>query len=143
MAFIYEIIPEKDIDFFKSLGIRDWSGTSTKHLSPGETRWCIDRERNVFLITLGGGCYDGRPYYHALWWDGSEIRISEDLEIVKNEDGAFVRKLIDIVAPQKAYDKKDEMCKLIVEVFDARNKQINFLSVTEICCEPKLEKKRV
>ena len=74
MAFVYEIVPEKDYEFFKSMQLRDCSGAEKFTLNEKRTKWCADRQRNAFLIDIGGG-YGDIPHFHDLWWNGCVTRI--------------------------------------------------------------------
>ena len=35
MAFVYEVIPSEDLEYVRSLGIKDWSGHGLNHFSEG------------------------------------------------------------------------------------------------------------
>lgn len=114
MAFIFEKIMEKDVPFFNSLGIKNWTGNHPKVIIPGRTTWCIDREKKAFLMGLGGGHAD-EPLISVFWWDGLEIRIEENSDMKKTKNGKFIRRTLKILTPKKAYDKQNEIAQLVLE----------------------------
>lgn len=73
MGFVYEVVPEEDRDFLKSMGLKDCWGTELKTITK-RTKWCADREQNAYLIGIGGGYHD-MPYFYDLWWNGHVIRM--------------------------------------------------------------------
>lgn len=69
MAFVNEVIPEADkakLDL-KVLSVPGWRGDSM------DTRWTIDRERDFFMIHIGGGGPE-RPNVYALSISGEIVR---------------------------------------------------------------------
>ncbi|MBE6837771.1 MAG: hypothetical protein E7509_07275 [Ruminococcus sp.] len=86
MAFVFEKIPSEDIEYVRSLGIKDWSGYDLERFFEGISGWSIDRSRQAFLIALGGG-YDDMPYFWAFLYKGSECRIEQEMEIIKTTEG--------------------------------------------------------
>jgi len=86
MAFVCEKIPSEDLEYVRSLGIKDWSGHRLHHFFEGISGWSIDRSRQAFLIALGGG-YDDMPYFWAFLYKGSECRIEQEMEIIKTTEG--------------------------------------------------------
>ena len=45
MAFIYEIIPEKYYEFFRSMGLKNCWGSDHLTLSEGDTKWSADQKK--------------------------------------------------------------------------------------------------
>ncbi|MBR4305289.1 MAG: hypothetical protein IKT78_00400, partial [Ruminiclostridium sp.] len=62
MAFVCEKISSEDLKYVRSLGIKDCTGHGLKHFLEGLSGWSIDRDRQAFLIALGGG-YKDMPYF--------------------------------------------------------------------------------
>lgn len=114
MAFVFEKVLEKDVPFFNSLGIKNWTGNHQKEIILGRTTWCIDREKKAFLMGLGGGRAD-EPHISVFWWDGSEIRIEENSITKKSKNGKSVSRIFRMLIPQKSYDKRNEIAQLILE----------------------------
>ena len=121
MAFVFEKIPSEDIEYVRSLGIKDWSGHRLHHFFEGDTGWSIDRNRQAFLIGLGGG-YDDMPYFAAFWYEGCEIRIETPITLFKDNDGNELLRITGIHIPQECYSKKEEICNLIIEAYIAMYK---------------------
>jgi len=118
MAFVFENIPDKDLEVLKSLKIKDWSGAQLHPFRTGE-KWCVDRERNAFSIALGGGRED-MPLYWSFWWNNQETRI----EVIRRSGGGNIetgwyikREIVRIPVPQNLFDKRDELMKMIEEAF--------------------------
>ena len=114
MAFVFEKVLEKDVPFFNSLGIKNWTGNHPKEIIPGRTTWCVDREKKAFLMGLGGGRAD-EPHISVFWWDGFEIRIEENSTTEKSKNGKLVSRILRMLIPKKAYDKRNEIAQLILE----------------------------
>ena len=85
MAFVCEKIPSEDLEYVRSLGIKNWSGHGFKRFFEGISGWSIDRNRQAFLIGLGGG-YDDMPYFWAFLYKGIECRIEQETEIMKTTE---------------------------------------------------------
>lgn len=69
MAFVNEEIPEADktkVDP-KVMSIHGWRGDSIS------SRWTIDRERDIFMVRIGGSGPE-RPIIYALSIDGEIVR---------------------------------------------------------------------
>lgn len=73
MAFVFEKVPVEDWEFFMSMGLKDCWGSREFDLNK-DTKWCADRERNAYLVDIGGE-YREMPYYYDLWWNGYTIRM--------------------------------------------------------------------
>lgn len=113
-----------------SLNIKDWTGRQIEKFSSGDN-WCIDREKNAFLMYMGGGRAD-EPYIWTFWWDGHEVRIEVSSGYAKPIDGKPVQEITEIIIPIKAFERKDEILKLIYKAFSSNDRL-----VTKILCEPK------
>lgn len=116
MAFVFENIPKEDIPFFKSLGIKNWTGNYPKIVIPGQTTWCVDREKKAFYMYLGGGRAED-PYISTLWWDGLEIRIefNTDPDIKQPQNELIARWIYKLLIPQKALDMQNTIANMVLE----------------------------
>ncbi len=123
MAFVVEKIPKEDVPFFNALGIKGWTGNHPKIVIPGQTAWCIDRDKNAFLMPLGGGRAD-EPYISVFWWDGLEIRIEEHTdEIITADESRVGRTSFKLSAAEETYHKQNEIAQLIIEALKAMQEQ--------------------
>lgn len=117
MAFVCEIVQEKDFDFFKSMGLKNCWGTDPKIFLPGRTEWIADRVRNAFLVAIGGGMHDV-PLIYDLWWNGYVVRLEvEDFRSEGNrrESFKFVWDVNKILIPKSIWEKRDLIIKMIEE----------------------------
>lgn len=71
MTFIFEKIQDQDKAKFDVCGFRTFL---TRDPIPA-TYWAIDRERDAFLVTLGGGTMEDVPHFAALVWQSNAINI--------------------------------------------------------------------
>lgn len=117
MAFVYEIVQEKDYDFFKSMGLKNCWGTKPQIFLPGRSTWTADRVRNAFLVPIGGGMYDV-PIYYDLWWNEYVVRLEvEDCRSEGNRRESFrlVWDVYKIYIPKPIWEKRDLIIKMIEE----------------------------
>lgn len=117
MAFVYEIVQEKDYDFFKYMGLKNCWGTKPLMFLPGITTWTADKARNAFLVPIGGGMYDV-PIYYDLWWNGYVVRLEvEDCRSEGNRRESFklVWDVYKIYVPKAVLEKRDLIIKMIEE----------------------------
>lgn len=142
MAFVFEKVPEADWDFFRSMGLKDCWGIRSFNLTK-RSKWCADRERNVYLVGIGGGYHD-MPHFYDLWWNGYTIR----MEVVETGDGNYNTKvniiwnILRIPIPKGIWNKRDEIIDLITEAFSVysgwcKPKFIGSITVS-IKCEPEI-----
>lgn len=117
MAFVYEIVQEKDYDFFKSMGLKNCWGTKPLIFLPGRSEWTADRVRNAFLVAIGGGMLDV-PNFYDLWWNGYVVRLEvEDFRCEGNRRESFklVWDVYKIYVPKAVWEKRDLIIKMIEE----------------------------
>ena len=86
-------------------------------------KWTIDRERDVFLVPLGGqgGEQSEIPAFFALVWNGEVIRF-DAFTRGRGDGQTGVEKwwnIFDIRIPQNLEPKREEIIKLIKEAIDA------------------------
>lgn len=142
MGFVYEVVPEKDTEFFESMGLKNCWGNSELLFLAGHTEWCADRERGAYLVAIGGGYHGEMPEFYDLWWKGNVIRI----EAVRGGEGSYETG-VDIIwfinrvpVPEKIWESKDEIMEMIKEAFavnsDWCKKQFLKSITVKIECEP-------
>lgn len=120
MAFVNEKIVGADREILNSFNLK--SPFTNKPLESRE--WTIDRERDVFLVGLGGqGTYNSEiPMYYALVWKKGTII----METFSEGIGSFTtgtemhQKITKIEAPESLLTDKDEMLQIIKEAFDGK-----------------------
>lgn len=134
MAFVNERIPEADKVRFNSFGfINPVTGDCVE-----PWKWTIDRERDIFLVGLGGQGYEHSeiPMFYALVL-GKRVISIETFSWGKGDACVGVEKwwkLTSIKVPQSLFPEKDKIIELIKEAFDAHGsgykrdhvKKINF-----------------
>lgn len=118
MAFVCEKIPSEDLEYVRSLGIKNWSGNHLHEILEGYSGWCIDRNRQAFLIGLGGG-YKDMPYFWAFLYKGLECRIEKEKEIIKTTEGKKIMRISRVIIPCDLSAQKDDILKMILEAFEA------------------------
>lgn len=120
MAFVNEKIPSSDREWFNSFQLKD---PFTRKLLESRS-WTIDRERNAFLVGLGGqGIYDSDiPMYYALIWNNNIIYMDTFSAGNGNVSSGIEMfwKITKIEAPGNLLQDQDEMMALIKEAFDAK-----------------------
>ena len=117
MGFVYEVVPEEDLDFLKEMKLKDCWGRKLLYVDE-DTKWCADRERNAYLVAIGGG-YHEMPYFYDLWWNNHVIRIEGEEGGKGNiEVGVDIVWFINRVPiPKDIWNYKDEVMKIIEEAF--------------------------
>ncbi|MBQ7756935.1 MAG: hypothetical protein IJX42_03105 [Oscillospiraceae bacterium] len=116
MAFVCEKIPSEDLEYVRSLGIKNWSGNHLHEILEGYSGWCIDRNRQAFLIGLGGG-YKDMPYFWAFLYKGLECRIEKEKEIKQTIEGKIIVRISRVIIPYDLSTQKDEILEMILEAF--------------------------
>lgn len=127
MAFKNERLTEQDKEFIASFKFTRPLG-QINELAEIPERWTADRERNIFLICLGG---QGRRYseeyppnYYHLIIGNAVISIEAMFqEVGSNAQGLKVtwKILIIDVSKELSYLKSEEIIKIIKEVFVKRS----------------------
>lgn len=118
MAFIYEIVPEKDYGFFKSMRLKNERNSFNFEFKPGSTGWSADRKQNAYLVRISGG-HGEIPLFYDLWWNGDIIR----MEVSSGGSGdyycGYKHKwfIENLPIPKKLWNKKDDIISLINEAF--------------------------
>lgn len=117
MGFVFEKVPEEDWDFFMSMGLKDCWGSNPLNVSECSA-WCADRERNAYLVPIGGG-FREMPNYYDLWWNGHTIR----MEIGDGGNGNYnvgvdlVWFIHKISIPKEIWQYKGEIMNMITDAF--------------------------
>ncbi len=119
MAFVNEKIPEADKERFNSFSFKN----PVTHEPNKANKWTIDRERDIFLVALGGkGAYVTEiPMFYALVWKNKVI----NLETYSDGKGNYKSgvemwwKITRIEIPESLKPYKDQVIELIKEGIDA------------------------
>lgn len=83
MAFIYERVAEKDWELYNSFNLI-YDG---KKLNANKYKaWTVDKERQIYLILLGGGAFE-QPEIYAFIWKNQQIKVYISSKCIKNSDG--------------------------------------------------------
>ena len=112
MAFVYEVVQEKDYDFFESMELQNCWGTDLKDLVPESTTWAYDRSKNAFYVDIGGGMHDV-PLIHRLWWDGHIISVEVGGGIEYGDTDVVVWVVNKITIPKAIWEQRDLVCGMI------------------------------
>lgn len=119
MAFVNEIISEADQEMLKSYKFAN--PVTGEPVVP--KRWTVDRERDIFLIGLGGrGAYVSEiPMFYTLVWKGKRI----GLQTYRDAKGDYQSgtelwwKITKINVPESLKPQEKMLIELIKEVIDA------------------------
>lgn len=120
MAFVNEFVPEEEKGRFKDINI--WKDPTTGDLMR-TFMWTIDRERNAFLVCLGGhGGRENMADYFALCWRGEAIKFQVYEEAIRNKElGAEVSlRIFGIQILDNMKSKENEITDLITEAIRKR-----------------------
>lgn len=123
MAFAYERLTEQDKEFFKSLGFKNPLSRRSEAEIPRS--WVSDREREMFLVCLGGRgssfSTEYPPDYFYFIWKREKIKIEAystgigDWNIGKHK----IWKIYRIVAPDSLRNQEEELKEQIEQAFEA------------------------
>ena len=145
MGFVYERVPEEDREFFKSMGLKDCWGREGKCLTK-RTKWCADREKNAYLVGIGGGYNGEMPYFYDLWWNSQIIRMEIERGSKGNvETGIEVIWFINrISVPCDIWEYKDKIVEIIEEAFSinrgwCEETELKYITVKINCTPEKVE----
>jgi len=132
MAFVNEKISDADRMTFNSFNLKNPITKETLN----SRRWVIDRERNAFLVGLGGqGIYGCEiPMFYALIWNKNMIMLETFSKAAgSNSTGMeFNWKITRIEAPECLMKDKDEMMDMIKEALIAYDTSDNNGSATKV-----------
>ncbi|MDR3394135.1 MAG: hypothetical protein P4L70_03950 [Parasulfuritortus sp.] len=121
MAFVNELISDEDKQKIDWTKFKAWPFSDPHR----PWKWTIDKERNVFLIPLGGGGPDGdRPDVFALHWDGQVIRF--EAEITGSGTGKFwdtlFWKINNLAIPDNLHSQKEKILESVVNAIRAHGR---------------------
>ena len=141
MGFIFEKVPEEDWELYNAMGFKNCFGKNMLRADK-YTWWCADRERNAYLVGIGGG-YQDMPYYYDLWWNGRIIRMEISKRFLKNSNGGIdvIWYVHSIPISEEIWKFKDDVLEMIHEAFAvnrgwSETYELNDITV-KIQCEPK------
>jgi hypothetical protein len=125
VPFINEDIPDPDLKNFDVSSLKNIFGKPFKFEPFGKPKWTVDRERNAFLLYVGGGGGDHlgtpREETHALWWNGDVASFTGDLIVTQDESGKVLtwdRPRLHL--PDHLKSRRDEFLALVREALDAK-----------------------
>lgn len=137
MAFVYEKLNEEDKVYLASFKFKD--PLSSCSLARIPRYWISDRERGIFLVSLGGQGYrfdkEYPPTYYRLIWEGYPIKIAAYFDWTgDNETGVQAIWDVDRIVIPRALDIDiDLLIETIKEVFETyergRSQDTVFLSI--------------
>lgn len=133
MAFVFERVPETNWELFNSF---DLSFDGKKLIASKYKWWTVGREREIYLILLGGGAFE-IPEDYILIWNNNKIRISIcDKKCVTNDSSEKVLhfRIENIIAPISLIQCCNDLIAIIKESF-ACYVDCNF--VIDFFAEPK------
>ena len=90
-----------------------------KLLSVGkETKWCANREKEAYLVEIGGGYHD-MPYFYDLWWKGHIVRLEVSRRAKSNTEGGvdIIWYIHRIPIPKKIWMRRKEVLEMISQAF--------------------------
>jgi hypothetical protein len=124
MAFVNELVPEEQKSKFDPKVFFN----PTQFNGPIEMfRWTIDRERDVFLIRLGGGGREPEiPKLFALSWKGNVVKFDA---LIHSKGTKEVGLTVDwnvsnVHIPPQLEMEREEVLKLLKEGLDAMGSSI-------------------
>ena len=134
MGFVYEVVPEEDREFFKSMGLKDCWGREGRGLT-NRTKWCANRTQNAYLVGIGGG-YDEMPYFYDLWWEGNVVRMEITSREIKNDEEGYdiTWNIHKISIPKKIWNRKEEIMNMVESAFSVneswcKGRKINSIKI--------------
>lgn len=143
MSFVFEKVPEKDHDFFKSMGLKNCWGNKLLDVS-SDTMWCVDRERHAYLVEIGGGYHD-MPYFYDFWLNGHILRLEAARGGSGNSDiGVNIIWFVSrIPVPESIWESRKDLVIMIKEAFSVNQAWYDYKSIKSISvsikCEPTME----
>lgn len=115
MAFVFEKVPEKYWEIYNSFEL-SFDG---KQLTANKYKWwTADKEKDIYLILLGGGVFD-TPEIYVLIWNNNKIKIEVTHKCVYNEKSESVLhyRIEKIIAPTALTQNINELSEIIREAF--------------------------
>lgn len=122
MAFIEEIVPKEDWEKYNSFELKyDGQDCIVNEKIGRYLSWHVDRERDIYLIFLGG-CANERPLTYALIWRKQKIIIDAEVRATieylgaESESHWYIKR---IKATQEMSSYKNELIEIILEAVRA------------------------
>lgn len=119
MAFIYEKFSQEDKEVFTSLQLPCPFSRSMMANTP--RYWVSDREKNLFLVCLGGQGHrfseEYPPTHYYLIWDRQLIKIEAYYDEIGNmkEYRNFVFRIVRLLAPNVLKNQSELLINIIKE----------------------------
>lgn len=137
MGFVYEEVGKQNEELWNSIGWQNWSGEPKFYID--ETKWCIDKEREIYLLAIGSFRFE-TPYYFDMAYKCRIIRM--DIWNFSKENGEtdpdLVYRIDRMRIPKAIWEDRDEITKSAKEafmVYGFRNSGVKMVEV-EMNCEP-------
>ncbi len=102
-------------------------------------KWTIDRERNAFLLFVGGGggAHQGvrRREWYGLWWGGEIAHFAADEVITKDSQGQLLTwDQASLTLPANTNCTREHWIGLLRDALDAKGLGYNRNYVQEVKC---------
>ncbi|MGE4578465.1 MAG: hypothetical protein AB7F21_02915 [Desulfuromonadales bacterium] len=123
MAFVNEKIPEADQESINYGALRDPQG-GRPLVDSTLPRWAVDRERDAFLLRLGGGATREDyqvPFYFLFCWQGARMRVDAYRRIQTSSAPKFKTltwEIIRLHLPETLPASLEETMQMLSEAFD-------------------------
>lgn len=125
MAFRNELISNEDQERIHYHSFKDMCGSSQNLIGIGEPRWTVDREKDAYLLKLGGGMDREDyhvPHYFLLSLRGEQIRIDAFRRRIPSDDprlSTVVWEVIALRAAKYLSASRDDIARALAEAFAA------------------------
>ena len=127
MGFVNEYVPDEDIEKYDLHGIWDkyYPFRKGEYYGGNRPSWTVDREANVFLMSVGIGRGEhGNRTKFLFWWDGGHVIV--ELDLVEGSSGDLdanpfmnVWDLIRIQLPPQLEEKQIEIEQTLKQALEA------------------------
>lgn len=137
MGFVYEKVGKENEELWNSIGWKNWSGEPKHYIDA--TKWCIDKEREIYLLAIGSFRFE-TPIYFDMAYKYRIIRM--DIRDYSKENGETSPQLVYRIdrmrIPKAVWEDRDDIIMSAKEAFTVhgfRNGRVKMVEV-EMNCEP-------
>lgn len=132
MEFVFERVSEKDWKMYNSFKL---SFNNRMLIANKYKCWTADKERNIYLILLGGGAFDS-PEEYSLIWNNKKIHIFVYKEFVTSglSESILHFRIENVIAPIELKQSKNELIEILNEAFACT---VDCNCVIDFLAEPK------
>jgi len=121
MTFVTERIPDSDLHRIDGEALL--KRCSIRRMSDKFVEWTIDRERNAYLVPLGGGLGEIPGVFGLVWNDAIiSFQAVRELKLGMDKSGkeiVLIWNIPTIVLPKSLHTQKDAIKQLIIDALDA------------------------